>query len=384
MGKRIRIGLVDTWESWLGGKYYLQNLIISLNTLDDNKKPLINLYCLDEKTFQNYQINTKYPYLEKTIVNIGLLYRVRLKLYSIFSKNAMWHVDRFPLNPNDEMLFPMCIGSKKNKMLSWIPDFQEKHLPQFFLPSDIEFRELMVRSTCQRGIPIVFSSYDSQNDFKKYYKEFENHPTYVVHFAVNQPDFSNVKREDVLQKYGINKPYLICPNQFWQHKNHLFLFKAFKKSMEEGLGLQLVCTGKMEDDRCPEYMVEVKSFLDNNHLEHDILTLGVIDKQELLCLMKHAYAAIQPSLFEGWNTTVEDCKAMGKFIFLSDLAVHREQINKNVCFFNPRDEADLVHKLLTISPQEEYFDYSSHIRQFGEDFYHIIESRCKKNESSSS
>ena len=111
----------------------------------------------------------------------------------------------------------------------------------------------------------------------------------------------------------------------------------------------------------------------DNHLEKDILTLGVIDKLELLCLMKYSYAVVQPSLFEGWNTTVEDSKAMNKFIFLSDLNVHREQINQNVCFFNPHDEDDMVQKLLTVTPTEECFDYSNCVRQFGEDFYHVIE-----------
>lgn len=376
MGERKRIGLIYVWdESWIGGKYYLQNLMIALNTLSDDIKPLINLYCLSEDTFLDFQENTKYPYLEKTIVKMGFIYKVFRKLISFFSKEATLRINMFPLNKEDELVFPLNIGSNNDKMISWIADFQEKHLPQFFSKSDLLYRDMLVRSTCKRGIPIVFSSNDSQNDFKCFYKGYENHPTFVVHFAVNQPDFSAVNVDDVLRKYDIKKSYLICPNQFWQHKNHLFLFKAFKKCLEKGLGLQLVCTGRMEDFRCPEYIEEIKTYLADNHLEHDILTLGLIDKQDLLCLMKNSYAVIQPSLFEGWNTTVEDCKAMNKYIFLSDLNVHREQINKNVCFFDPCNEEDLVQKLLTVSPKEEYFDYSNCIRQFGEDFYRVIKAR---------
>ena len=86
MGKRIRIGIVYIWnETWLGGKYYLQNLMIALNTLDDDKKPLINLYCFDDETFLDFQESTNYPYLEKTIVKISFFYKLVFIRYIIIT-----------------------------------------------------------------------------------------------------------------------------------------------------------------------------------------------------------------------------------------------------------------------------------------------------------
>ena len=379
MGKRIRLGLIYIWdETWLGGVYYLQNLVKALDNLEDEKKPIIDVHCFNTKSFEILKTNTNYPYLEMRIVKNKLSRRIIRKLISYISESRANNIDMFGVNPHDDIYFPYERGYQTSKNITWKPDFQEKYLPQYFSETEIANRECFVRSACERGVPIVFSSNDCQNDFKRFYSEYVDHPTYVVHFAVNQPDFSDVMIDDVMNKHGIRKPYLICPNQFWQHKNHLFLFKAFKKGLEEGLELQLVCTGKMEDFRRPEYVEEIKSYLAENHLTQDILTLGVIDKRELLSLMKHSYAVIQPSLFEGWNTTVEDCKAMNKFLFLSDLKVHREQVNENVCFFDPRDEEDLVQKLLTVLPEEDFSDYYTSIRQFGEDFYRVIESRCRR------
>lgn len=373
MGKRIRLGLVYIWDkNWLGGKYYLQNLLIALNTLDDVKKPHVNLYCLDDDTFLDFQHNTNYPYLEKTVVKIGLSYRIKRKIVATFSENAALNVDIFPINPLDDVVFPFSIGSNDGKKITWIPDFQEKNLPDLFPPKELFARDLLVQNICKKGIPIVFSSYDSQNDFKRYYPEYAGHPTFVVHFAVNQLDISDVDINVLKQKYGITKPYLICPNQFWQHKNHLFLVRAFMKAVEKGLDLQLVCTGKMADYRNPEYINTIKSVLKKQEVLNNVLPLGVIDKKELLCLIKHSYAAIQPSLFEGWNTTVEDCKAMNKFIFLSDLPVHREQVKSNVCFFDPHNEDSLVEKLLSVHPLTASSDYSQNVRQFGLDFIEAI------------
>ena len=57
-------------------------------------------------------------------------------------------------------------------------------------------------------------------------------------------------------------------------------------------------------------------------------------------------ALLQPSLYEGWSTLVEEAKALSKFIVLSDLPVHREQINKNVAFFDPHNANELAVKMI--------------------------------------
>ena len=81
---------------------------------------------------------------------------------------------------------------------------------------------------------------------------------------------------------------------------------------------------------------------------------------------------MQPSLFEGWSTVVEDAKCLNKFIFLSDLPVHREQNPANVCFFDPYDEDALTDKLLKVEPTTTQYDYSKDIHRFGETVIRII------------
>ena len=53
--------------------------------------------------------------------------------------------------------------------------------------------------------------------------------------------------------------------------------------------------------------------------------------------MRRAAAIIQPSYFEGWSMLVEDCRALGKQVFVSDIPVHREQSPTDATFFNPAD-----------------------------------------------
>lgn len=376
MDKRLRLGLVYLWdESWLGGYYYVLNLLRALDTLSDDRKPFVRLYCLKDEAFDHLKADSGYEYLEKTIVRKLTWKMIIRKLMRYLIHEKADNINIFNTDIDGDLIYPLSEGRHSDKMVYWIQDFQDKYLPEMFLAKSIKYKDYVINSCCKRGIPVVLSSKDAQDDFRKFYPDFKEHTTYVVHFAASQPDFGDVDIDAVRQKYGINKRYLFCANQFWKHKNHLFLFKAFKKALDKGLDLQLVCSGNMTDFRNPEYTDVLKSFIASNNLESRILTLGMIDKKELLCLMKNSYAVVQPSLFEGWNTTVEDCKAMSKFIFLSNLKVHQEQMDKNVCFFDPCDEDGLADKLLTVEPKEEVYDYSRCINEFGETIYNLMVSR---------
>jgi glycosyltransferase involved in cell wall biosynthesis len=51
--------------------------------------------------------------------------------------------------------------------------------------------------------------------------------------------------------------------------------------------------------------------------------------------MRACTALINPSLSEGWSTTVEEAKSLGVPMLLSDLRVHREQAGDSADYFDP-------------------------------------------------
>jgi glycosyltransferase involved in cell wall biosynthesis len=67
---------------------------------------------------------------------------------------------------------------------------------------------------------------------------------------------------------------------------------------------------------------------------------------EVLALISGCRALINPSLFEGWSTTVEEAKALGAPLVLSDLAVHREQAGESAVYFDPSSAASMAEALL--------------------------------------
>jgi glycosyltransferase involved in cell wall biosynthesis len=360
---RTRIAIIyRESKEWAAGAMYLENIIHSLNTLDDSKKPIIYIHSCNKEKFIRLAYSTKYPYLK-----YGFLCKIFIKINFILFASKL------------SLIFPFSYGRisfKNKKALVWIPDFQDRYLPEYFTKQELFQRDATVKKYISFETPIVFSSEDSKNDFEKFYPQNRN-KKFILRFAVTHPDFSQIEIKNLKDKFKFQGNYYFCANQFWQHKNHKILFNAIKILREKNENPTLLCSGLTRDYRNPDYFPTLEKFITENDLKKNIKILGFIDRTEQLCLMKNSTAVIQPSLFEGWSTTVEDCKALGKFMFLSDLNVHFEQIKDNVCFFDKNSAEDLASKLQNTKIREIPINYNDNIKRFGESFYEIIEEMGK-------
>jgi glycosyltransferase involved in cell wall biosynthesis len=100
-----------------------------------------------------------------------------------------------------------------------------------------------------------------------------------------------------------------------------------------------------------------------------------------------AVALIQPSVNEGWSTAVEEAKALGKTLVLSDIPVHLEQCPGNPYFFSSMNAEDLADKIGEVwkasgdrtfpekqSECKAYKDYQDVVKAFGRNFLEIAAS----------
>lgn len=377
MVKRKRIGIIYKMEKgWMGGTYYILNLITALNTLPDDEKPTIVVLCKKED-FNDVIKYTGYPYLEYG-GRFRLSFRISVmnKLYYMFFGKRPF---RHPAKKTEaSIVFPFPKSyhyTDKYVSLAWIPDFQEKYYPQFFDKQEIIDRDMVTKMAVESGMPILFSSQNALNDFNRFYTGAKNQ-TFVMRFAVSLPDRDQTKDQETLVKYDADEiPYLFCANQFWQHKNHQNLFKAVKVLKARGIRMRLYCSGNTKDYRTPDYFPMLQKYIKDNQLEDYIHILGFMDRGEQLCLMAHAWAIVQPSYFEGWSTVVEDAKALHKYVVLSDIPLHREQLKENVSFFNPDDPEDLADKMEEVlrgKPIMSEYNYGDNIKEYGRCFMQIV------------
>ena len=65
---------------------------------------------------------------------------------------------------------------------------------------------------------------------------------------------------------------------------------------------------------------------------------------------------VNPSTYEGWNTAVEQAKALNKRTVLSNISVHREQKNHYSYLFNTSNYLSLSKILIKLS-KTKYRDF---------------------------
>lgn len=369
-------------ENWIAGAYYILNIIHALNKLKQDEKPTIVILTENLNNYDLVRNETNYPFLEYfqypfQIPKKNLLIRLVNKFSRLILDRNF--ISDTHLQPDIDFLYPLELDQiyvPKLKKVNWIPDFQEDHFPEYFSVEEVKARKDYQRKVICQGDFVVFSSNDAKNDFNRLYPQSKVKQK-VLHFAVTLPDFSHLKIKELLQKYSLTKDYFFCPNQFWTHKNHIVVLKALKLIKEKGINIQIAFSGKEKDYRNSDNFKQLKKFVETNELNNCIKFLGFIERCDQLCLMKNSIAIVQPSLFEGWSTVVEDAKALNKFIILSNLKVHKEQIKENVHFFEPTDHEQLANLLIHYSenyPKEIGFDYSTDIIEFGKDFLNLVDS----------
>ncbi len=376
MGERKRIGLVYNYsEKWIAGSYYILNIIKALNHLPDEEKPVLVIFTRERNGLQ-YVEEINYP-------------RLSFYFYKIFTNPFAVAINKvarlaglgnlvYDHNPAKlvSSLYPShwnISGFKKNYF--WIPDFQEDYYPQYFTPQEVAQRKKGQLAISRSRDVVVFSSADARNDFTRLYPG-HTCTLKVLNFAsVLSNSYQKKSIEQLLVKFGIQTPYLIAPNQFWQHKNHLLILKAVNELKQKGLSYTILFTGNEHDYRNKEYVTTLKKYCSDNGIEKYILFLGFIDRDEQLQLINHSVAVVQPSLFEGWSTVVEDAKALNKYLILSDLPVHTEQAKYNVSFFDRTSHTDLARKIeevIVAAPPEVKKNYDDHIDKFGREFLEIF------------
>ncbi len=380
MAEKITIGLVFAHnENWIGGTYYILNLIYALKTLPTEQQPNLVVF-VGKPQDASIVCATEYPHLSFKPLDFSysLLTRVINKIARKLVKRNLIQ-KKYPTH-TAQVIFPYDLQnalSKVQKKICWIPDFQEHYLHGFFSKESLEARKNHQLTLIKQQYPIIFSSEDVQQNFFEIYPYAQN-PTHVVNFATTHPPYKQLNIDDLRTKYAIKGSYVIAPNQFWKHKNHqIVLDSVLALSQRQAIDFQIVFTGKEHDFRYPDYADGLKKFVQENQLQSYVKFLGFIDRQDQLQLMNHALAVIQPSLFEGWSTVVEDAKAMNQFIIASDIKVHQEQLQsyKNNVFFNPKNHiqlVDILENMPTKKLEIKAYDYQQNIKKFALDFMKVI------------
>jgi glycosyltransferase involved in cell wall biosynthesis len=267
--------------------------------------------------------------------------------------------------------------------ICWIPDFQHRQLPQHFKASERWYRDRDFRLQCQNATRIVLSSYDAQGALAAFEPSAVEKSRVLQFVAQPHIGADTADLPTLQERYGFVGPYFHVPNQFWAHKNHRLVLEALAILKARGEPVLVISTGATEDYRQPAYFDQLVAHAEALGVADSFQVLGVIPYDDLVGLMVQAVALINPSRAEGWSTSVEEAKSLGKRMILSNLPVHIEQAPPGGIYVDPDDAvalADAMQLLWTTSdPADDgertaraQRDLPSRVLTFGREYQAIV------------
>ncbi len=365
---------------WMGAVYYVKNIVYQF----------LEYAKTDEK--HQYEV---FIYTPKEKADLFDFCRDYNNVHFIYAKERLWSKGEGFITRNlRELEWILRIYGKRidyiypsyspksiyrKKSISWIPDFQHVYYPQFFSEGEREFRDSYFKEIAMNHSKLVLSSQDAYDTYCRLYPGYTKNVG-IVHFvsAIEEKDIAgNIK--EILAKYDIKDDnYFLVSNQFYRHKNHKCLIEAARIAKDEKkTDIKIICTGLTKDTKDPTFFGEIEDLINRYELKHNIKILGLIPRKEQLTLMKNSIAVIQPSLFEGWGTSVEDAKTLGKITVLSDIPVHREQSDEKTIYFIKDSYNDLTEKLCDLwkeyfCKQKEYCYEIKNAQSYGKQMVELI------------
>lgn len=280
-------------------------------------------------------------------VRTGLTYRMcRVTRGRYVSSPAWWTA----IGKSVDLLLPITwfpAWACGIPLVGWIPDFQHLHLPDCFTAHDCRHRDEVYLAMAERCKRIMLSSHDVLADYRRFAPRFSHkasvHP-FPSLFAFERPTGDPAL---ATAAYQLPPRFALVVNQFWAHKNHLVVVRALSLLRQRGKRPCVVFAGLPADFRDPTNatLSIVLQEIARHRLQDQLVLLGRVSFPELVSLLRSCALLIQPSRFEGWNTSVEDAKALGRPIACSDIGVHKEQAPSALGFFDVDDPAQLAELL---------------------------------------
>ena len=156
---------------------------------------------------------------------------------------------------------------------------------------------------------------------------------------------SKHRQLEILQQYGLVKNhYFFYPAQFWAHKNHANLIKAFAELTKQHPDYKLVLTGSDKGNKA-----YIQSLVEQFGLMGKVVFAGFVENAAINTFFKNATALTMASFFGPTNMPPIEAMQIGCPVICSDIAGHREILGDAGLYFyanSVRSIADCMERMI--------------------------------------
>jgi glycosyltransferase involved in cell wall biosynthesis len=234
-----------------------------------------------------------------------------------------------------------CIVTIHDLTLSFFPGKKMTNLLQRLA------YHIVVRNVTRKAKRIIAVSNHTKEDIISALKIPADKIT-VIYNGVN-PKFGDMEptpRSDLMQKLGLQKPYLLYAGVWRDHKNIVGMIKAFEGfNKDVGKQYNLVITGPHN----PTYH-EIPDTVRELGIEKEVHLVGLVSDADLFALYKYALAYVFPSFYEGFGLPSLEAMQCGTPVIASRTSATPEICGQgNALFFDPYDIEDMQKAMRLIA-----------------------------------
>ncbi len=201
------------------------------------------------------------------------------------------------------------------------------------------YARVMLRAATRSAQAIITVSHASKADIV----DLLDVPPERVHVVYNavEPRFGScdreTAREEVRERFGVARPYVLCVSNFLRHKNLERLLAAFQMLRNEGSEFDLVIVGGAADQ-----WPALGEFVRNEGLQEHVHFPGYVKDEDLPRLYAAATLFVFPSLYEGFGLPPLEAMACGTQVVVADTPSQREIVGDSGIYVDPRSVAAIA------------------------------------------
>ena len=159
---------------------------------------------------------------------------------------------------------------------------------------------------------------------------------------LQQPLAPGAEAERLKTKYGLQRPFLFYPAQFWPHKNHAYILRAILLLKEaHNCAVDAVFSGSDKGN-----LENLKALANRMGIGDQIKFPGFVPTTEIALFYRHALALVMPTYFGPTNIPPLEARALGCRVIYSDEPGFREFCGDDTFYCNLSSPESLVDCVL--------------------------------------
>jgi len=264
-----------------------------------------------------------------------------IEAYGLINQYRMHHI----VNHSDYVYWEPNYYSfpSRGQSIVTIHDLSHKRYPQYHPPERVKMLNKVLEKSLQTANQICVVSEFTRSELQHYYDVAE-HKISIIYPGVSaqfKPQSERIKQQ-ICQKYQLNKPYALMIATIEPRKNIIGLINAFEQlpeSIKQSHDLLLVGTKGWKSD---ETYLRIASAKQQGWLKQ----LGYVEQQDLPQLLSAATLMVYPSFYEGFGMPIIEAMASAVPVITSTTASMPEVSGGASYLINPFDEQSITKALL--------------------------------------